>query len=227
MNSWHLITNCALRHMFSGMSFIVVRLLHFLTVTAGSAGYTVPSCRALVHGSAVFSTTPRVASSSKCGCDLQVKVRGVRIELGEIENTLGSQPGIQAAVCKVIERPATKEKCLVAYYTPASLPPHDVIDASRSRLPQHMVPHVAVPLDAMPLMSSGKVDLKGLPEPDWEAMATGRHYEAPRNDLEQQLHDVLGEVLFSPHTFDHVSNPTTRRHFSLDSNDLDCKHITC
>ena len=118
----------------------------------------------------------------------------MRIELGEIENTLGSQPGIRTAVCKVIERPATKEKCLVAYYTPASLPPHDVIDASRSRLPQHMVPHVAVPLDAMPLMSSGKVDLKALPEPDWEAMATGGHYEAPRNELEQQLHDVLGEV---------------------------------
>ncbi len=121
-------------------------------------------------------------------------MRGVRIELGEIENVIGSQASIKTAVCKVVERPATKEKCLVAYYTPANLAPHDVIHASRSQLPQHMVPHVAVPMEVMPLMPSGKVDLKALPEPDWEAMATGAAYEAPRDELEQQLHDVLGEV---------------------------------
>lgn len=128
------------------------------------------------------------------GGNAQVKVRGVRIELGEIENVLASQAGIKTAVCKVIERPATKEKCLVAYYTPATLAPSEVLDASRSRLPQHMVPHVAVPLEAMPLLPSGKVNQKALPEPDWEAMATGGAYEAPRDQLEQELHDVLGEV---------------------------------
>ena len=121
-------------------------------------------------------------------------MRGVRIELGEIENTLVSQAGIQTAVCKVIERAATKEKCLVTYYTPASLKPHEVIEASRRYLPQHMVPHVVVPQDVMPLMPSGKVDLKSLPEPDWEAMAAGDAYEAPRDQLEQQLHDMFGEV---------------------------------
>ena len=121
-------------------------------------------------------------------------MRGVRIELGEIENTLVSQAGIQMAVCKVMERPATKERCLVTYYTPASLKPHEVIEASRRYLPQHMVPHVAVPQEVMPLMPSGKVDLKSLPDPDWEAMATGDAYEAPRDQLEQQLHDVYREV---------------------------------
>ena len=129
---------------------------------------------------------------------MQVKVGGIRLELGEIENTLVGRTSAGAASVKVLKNPATKQDALVAYYTPASLAPRDLIAAAKQCLPQHMVPRAAVALAVMPLLPSGKVNLNALPPPDWDALATGEGYVAPSNDLEQQVHDVWVKVLGTP-----------------------------
>lgn len=126
---------------------------------------------------------------------LQVKVGGIRLELGEIENTLVGRTAVGAASVKVLKHPSTKQDTLVAYYSPPTLAPRDLIAAAKECLPQHMVPRAAVALAVMPLLPSGKVDLSALPAPDWEAFTAGEGYVAPSSNIEQQVHDVWAKVL--------------------------------
>ena len=129
---------------------------------------------------------------------MQVKVGGIRLELGEIENTLVGRTAAGAASVKVLKHPATKQDTLVAYYTPATLLPRDLIAAAKDCLPQHMVPRAAVALAVMPLLPSGKVNLNALPAPDWEALATGEGYIAPSSDIEQQVARCVGKGTGNP-----------------------------
>jgi acyl carrier protein len=57
-----------------------------------------------------------------------------------------------------------------------------------------MVPAAFVPLEALPLSSSGKVDRKALPAPDGALTATAE-YVAPRNETEQRLATLWSELL--------------------------------
>ena len=112
--------------------------------------------------------------------DSQVKIRGVRIELGEIEAVLASHPRVQRAIV------AVREDRLVAYIV------GDASELSRwaSRsLPDHMVPHIYVPIDSVPLMTSGKVDLAALPAPTIVAS------RAARTPQEEILCGLFGELL--------------------------------
>jgi acyl carrier protein len=56
-----------------------------------------------------------------------------------------------------------------------------------------MIPSAFVPLEAIPLTGSGKVDLRALPVPT--AAAGSREYVAPRNDEERALAGMWAEVL--------------------------------
>ena len=124
-------------------------------------------------GARLYRTGDLVRASADGGLDFlgridhQVKVRGFRIELGEIEEALGRQPEVDdAAVAAVDER-------LVAYVVLSGGEPlAKTLQAELRRrlgksLPQYMVPSTFVPLDALPLNSSGKVDRRALPAPDW------------------------------------------------------------
>ncbi|MEU2993126.1 amino acid adenylation domain-containing protein [Streptomyces griseoincarnatus] len=97
--------------------------------------------------------------------DRQVKVRGVRIELGEVEAALQSLPGVARAVADVAVDPH-RGTLLVAYVV-AEQEGELKLDAVRSalgdRLPPTMVPSVLVPVPAVPLTASGKVDRRALP----------------------------------------------------------------
>ncbi len=111
---------------------------------------------------------------------MQAKVRGMRIELDEIERVLVSQPGVKAAEIKVVKQPATGEATIIAYATPTTLDARAVLAAARRQLPAHMVPVAIVTLSTMPLLPSGKVNPAALPAPDWDALAAGDDYIAPR-----------------------------------------------
>ncbi len=127
--------------------------------------------------------------------DFQVKIRGFRIELGEIETTLARHPRVEDAV--VVARPLVPggDLQLVAYYVPAgdAVPAAALRDDLRVRLPDYMVPAVFMPLQALPLNASGKVDRRALPAPVLEESPDA--HVAPRNDVETVVAGVWRDIL--------------------------------
>ncbi|HZF12136.1 MAG TPA: amino acid adenylation domain-containing protein [Thermoanaerobaculia bacterium] len=135
--------------------------------------------------------------------DHQVKIRGFRIELGEVEAALTSLPGVREAVV-VAREDASGDRRLVAYLTgiagiagitgegEVELAVEALRQKLRDRLPEFMVPTAFVPLSALPLNPSGKVDRQALPAPDRSAVAG---FVAPRTPAEEVLAQIWEEVL--------------------------------
>ncbi|MBW8873668.1 MAG: amino acid adenylation domain-containing protein [Acidobacteria bacterium] len=63
------------------------------------------------------------------------------------------------------------------------------------RLPPYMVPSLFVLLEHLPRTPSGKVDRAALPDPEQTRGGARTAYVAPRNPLEQELHDIWKELL--------------------------------
>jgi natural product biosynthesis luciferase-like monooxygenase protein len=127
--------------------------------------------------------------------DDQVKVRGYRIEPGEIETALQTHENVTAAL--VVVRPdAAGDPELVAYVVgdkalqAASLHAH-----LSAMLPVYMLPGHYVQLAEIPLTPNGKADRKKLPAPEGMGLQDHVAYVAPRNELEEQLANIWGEVL--------------------------------
>jgi amino acid adenylation domain-containing protein len=126
--------------------------------------------------------------------DHQLKIRGFRVEPGEIETLLGRHPAVrEVAVVAREVRPGDRQ--LVAYVV---LEPHAEPGGLRSWLaeclPEYMVPAFVVPLEAMPLTPSGKVDRRALPAPDRGA-GEGEDLSPPTDAVEELLAGVWAEVL--------------------------------
>jgi amino acid adenylation domain-containing protein len=129
--------------------------------------------------------------------DEQVKLRGFRIELGEIETVLSEHPSVaQSVVAMREDRPG--EKRLVGYCVPAADAALDIPALKRhlqTKLPDYMVPSTFVTLPSFPLMPSGKINRRALPEPDDSRPELDAGYEAPRTAIEQQLATIWCELL--------------------------------
>jgi enterobactin synthetase component F len=123
--------------------------------------------------------------------DGQVKLRGQRLELGEIEAAIASSPLVlQNRVIAREDRPGDKR--LVAYLVPApDYEMEDLRDHVAARLPDYMVPSAFVPMDALPVGSSGKLDRAALPAPDL-ARGEGR---AAATETERRLAALFAEAL--------------------------------
>ncbi|WP_172844448.1 non-ribosomal peptide synthetase [Tumebacillus algifaecis] len=132
-----------------------------------------------------------------CGrVDHQIKIRGFRIEPGEIETVLSQHPALQEQI--VIAREAAPgNKVLVAYVVLRDkelCTSQELREFLQERLPEQMIPHAFVLLDALPLTSNGKVDRKALPEPDWSVVGNSG-YIAPATPLEEILCGIWSDVL--------------------------------
>ncbi|MFA7942969.1 non-ribosomal peptide synthase/polyketide synthase [Pseudomonas brenneri] len=128
--------------------------------------------------------------------DNQVKIRGFRIELGEIESRLKGCAGVRDAV--VVAREGGSGKQLVGYVVAQD----SGVDSGwcdrlreqlRGELPDYMVPAHLMVLERMPLTPNGKLDRKGLPDPDVNQQQRG--YVAPRTELEKALAQIWQTVL--------------------------------
>ncbi|MEX3625908.1 phosphopantetheine-binding protein, partial [Viridibacillus arvi] len=116
-----------------------------------------------------------------------------RIELGEIESYLSKFDGIKESI--VIDKGEDANKYLCAYYV--SEKEYDVgvlREVLKKSLPDYMIPTYFVHLEKMPLTSNGKVDRKELLKLE-DQMSISTEYEAPRNELEEKLVEIWGEVL--------------------------------
>ena len=124
--------------------------------------------------------------------DHQVKIRGYRIELGEIEKQILKYRDIKEAVVLAREDEA-KDKYLCAYIVSAvEVMANEIRQYLAAVLPDYMIPSYFVQLAGMPLTPNGKVDRKALPEPVSKGSAD---YVAPRNQVEETLVQIWGEVL--------------------------------
>ncbi|MET9479711.1 amino acid adenylation domain-containing protein [Streptomyces sp. NPDC006638] len=113
--------------------------------------------------------------------DSQVKIRGFRVEPGEVESVLARHPAIDRAAVVAHAHPAG-DRQLTAYVVPRGgrhqAPPADELRAyARTVLADYLVPAAFVPLDALPLTPSGKLDRAALPDPG-RAAADAGHPEA-------------------------------------------------
>ncbi|MEV0759109.1 amino acid adenylation domain-containing protein [Nocardia sp. NPDC050435] len=123
--------------------------------------------------------------------DDQVKVRGFRVEPGEVETVLARHPAVSRAV--VIARDTGGGKQLIGYVVAdEATASGEIRRFAAERLPEFMVPTAVVVLDALPLTANGKLDRAALPLP---ALTAAARYRAPRDDREQALARLFGEVL--------------------------------
>ncbi|MEW2063376.1 amino acid adenylation domain-containing protein [Streptomyces sp. NPDC007002] len=127
--------------------------------------------------------------------DYQVKIRGHRIELGDIEYHLGRHQDV--AECVVVARGEDGAKQLVAYYMPAGAGARadSFKEHLRALLPAYMVPDFYVPLDAVPLTGSGKVDRTALMRREVSAAVPAPAPAARPERAAQPSRDVEREVL--------------------------------
>ncbi|UGT72879.1 amino acid adenylation domain-containing protein [Mycolicibacterium smegmatis] len=120
--------------------------------------------------------------------DDQLKINGHRVEPGEIESVLARQPGVREAA---VIGTGTQ---LAAFVVLESDAPGagDLLTAVSAELPGHLVPSSLRPVDAIPLLPSGKRDntaLRSLLVPG-ESTDT-----APTNDVQRAVLDVMTGVL--------------------------------
>lgn len=124
--------------------------------------------------------------------DRQIKLRGFRVELGQVEAVLLEHPAVTQAVADV-RRSGEAEPRLVAYVVPAEgerLTPDGLRDFAGRLMPQYMLPHEVIVLDALPLTAHGKLDRAALPSA--APRPAGR---APAGPVERQLCTAMSRVL--------------------------------
>ncbi|MFL6333023.1 MAG: non-ribosomal peptide synthetase, partial [Pyrinomonadaceae bacterium] len=130
--------------------------------------------------------------------DRQVKVRGYRIEPGEVEAALLLHPAVREAAVVAKRKPSGEGYLTACYVLHAGAVAEgaELRDFLRQRLPDYMVPATPVPLDALPLTVSGKLDRRALSSLTAEpARATDDACVAPRTRTEETLESIWREVL--------------------------------
>ena len=128
--------------------------------------------------------------------DRQVKIRGFRIELEEIEAVLGGHEAIRQ--CAATVSGGEGRERLTAFFTPAgeNAPEAEALRTYLAqRLPEHMLPAALVPLRAMPLTPSGKIDRQALPAPDGIAAPAAPGEREPATLTEKFLAELWREAL--------------------------------
>ncbi|MFF2149209.1 amino acid adenylation domain-containing protein [Kitasatospora sp. NPDC058190] len=124
--------------------------------------------------------------------DRQLKLRGFRIEPGHLETVLLEHPAV-AQVAVDARREGGGEPRLVAYVVPAEggRPTPDGLRAfAEGLVPQYLVPHEVVLLDALPVTAHGKLDRAALPS--LTPRTAGRTPDGP---AERLLCDLVARVV--------------------------------
>ncbi|AZE58415.1 MULTISPECIES: amino acid adenylation domain-containing protein [Pseudomonas fluorescens group] len=134
--------------------------------------------------------------------DTQVKVRGFRIEPVEVELAImrqaEHQPGLKGVAVVARDRDGT-DAFLAAFLSgeQSQVDMSDLKKALRAELPDFMVPSFFVWVDSFSLTPSGKRDdaaLRAIPL----AQAALVEYEAPRDEYERTIAELLSELLDVP-----------------------------
>ena len=113
--------------------------------------------------------------------DRQIKLRGLRIELGEVEAVLQRYKNIQQSICQMIDYQ------IIAYIVCQNeINTSEVIEFAANQLPRFMLPNQIIQIDSLPLLPSGKINLKALPIPAHAKNV----FILPRNETENILYTI-------------------------------------
>ncbi|OUM68370.1 hypothetical protein PIROE2DRAFT_3969, partial [Piromyces sp. E2] len=132
--------------------------------------------------------------------DFQVKINGQRIELSEIENTIKLYPDIEYVVVVHTKDTIKNSQYLICYYkTKESGNGTSIEDEIKkfasSKLPSYMVPNFYYKLEELPLLPSGKLNRKALPEIDISEISK-KNYVSPETETEKLVCGIV-EKLFN------------------------------
>ena len=123
--------------------------------------------------------------------DDQVKINGIRIELAEIESNIKAYGDINNVKVLIIKK--ANIHYVVAYYAgKQEIDQEQLSSYLTTKLPDYMIPNAYVYMKELPLNSSGKLDIKELPEVN---LTNEEDYIAPSTELEKQLCRIWEEVL--------------------------------
>ncbi len=129
--------------------------------------------------------------------DDQIKIRGYRIEPGDVVSALNRHPAIRTSAV-VAREDRSDEQRLIAYLVPqgdGELTGAGLRDFLRASLPDYMIPAAFVPIGALPLLPSGKVDRAALPAPTADNTLQDATSAEPCTETEQSVADIVGELL--------------------------------
>lgn len=131
--------------------------------------------------------------------DDQVKISGHRIELAEVELALNTLPGVLQTVVAASNHIEGQTQ-LVAYLQPQNgiLDINDIRQKVSGLLPEYMHPSHYVMVEAFPKTSSGKIDKKSLPAPQYSRPSSAPPYKKPSTKLEKQLASIWESLLRIP-----------------------------
>ncbi|MBP9800739.1 MAG: alpha/beta fold hydrolase, partial [Sterolibacterium sp.] len=121
------------------------------------------------------------------------------IELGEIEARLADHPAITACVVLAIKDLRTLQDRLTAWYCATeSLTASALRSHLGQSLPDYMIPHSFMPVDAMPLTANGKIDrakLQAMQEATAVRPQLDVPYVMPETPLEVRLATIWSAIL--------------------------------
>lgn len=131
--------------------------------------------------------------------DNQVKIRGYRVEIGEIETVLSAHDLVLECVVSAKKNSMGTDK-IFAYIVPVS--GHDKVKVEEDvraylgeKLPDYMMPSRFVFLKELPLIPSGKVDIRNLPIPDNNVATTHHSEKKSVLNFEAMLTNLWREIL--------------------------------
>lgn len=123
--------------------------------------------------------------------DNQIKIKGHRIELNEISNAILDYPTITK--CRVLVKEKNSNKYLVAFFTASKkIVINDLRTFLSLKLPFYSIPNIIMQLDHFVLTPNGKIDSNYLKNLEINIVSD---YEAPRNELEEQLAKLWEQYL--------------------------------
>jgi len=152
--------------------------------------------------------------------DHQVKIRGNRVEVEEIENTMRQLNGIRNVLVIPQTYNSEQDTRLLAYYTSDNaLAEAEILLYLQEILPSYMTPSHIKRLESFPVTTSGKIDVKSLPElVPIQAHSIG-WIDLPKTEVESALCSIWSEILCLPQV------AVCDNFFELGGNSLDITQI--
>ncbi len=132
--------------------------------------------------------------------DAEVKIRGHRVDLGEIESVMMRDPDVPSAAVKHLTSPERGDELAAYLVVPRAERSEEVLarvfEVMRSTLPPYMVPVYMEQVTELPMLPSGKVDRKTLPNPTTPRLLGGSgEIEEPATPDEEWMRSVWASLL--------------------------------